>query len=88
MKHVDKPPDNAFSRVIAFLSIVLIYVAVIGYRFWQFKHLQRASLKTSKPSRIAMASSQSLTKPAQMKRQVTLSIPMGYPLSLTTLLLA
>ena len=58
MKRLGKPPDNAFSRAIAFLSIVVIYVAVIGYWFWQFKRLQRASFKTSCPSRIALASSQ------------------------------
>ena len=58
MKCAGKPPDNIFSRAIAFLGIVVIYVAVIGHRFWQFKCLQRASFKTSKPSRIFLASLQ------------------------------
>ena len=58
MKRAGKPPDNAFSRAIAFLGIVVIYVAVIGCHFWKFKCLQRALFKTSKPSCIVLASSQ------------------------------
>ena len=45
MEQVGKPPDNAFSCATTFLSIVVIYLAVIGYRFWRFKRLQRASFK-------------------------------------------
>ncbi len=58
MKCAGKPPDNTFSHAIAFLDIVVFYVAVIGYRFWQFKHLQRALFKTSRPSCIFLASLQ------------------------------
>ena len=87
MKHAGKPPDNAFSHVIAFLGIVVIYVAVIGYWFWQFKRLQRASIKTSKPSCIVLAS---LQKPYQACKNATSGHSFntnGYCLSLTTLLL-
>ena len=87
MKHAGKPPDNAISHVIAFLGIVVIYVAVIGYWFWQFKRLQRASIKTSKPSCIVLAS---LQKPYQACKNATSGHSFntnGYCLSLTTLLL-
>jgi hypothetical protein len=53
MKQVGKPPDNAFARAIVFLSIVVIYLGVIGYPIWWFKHLQRASLDTSVTANIS-----------------------------------
>jgi hypothetical protein len=88
MKRAGKPPDNAFSCAIAFLGIVVIYVAVIGYRFWQFKRLQRALFKTSKPSHIVLASLQKSYQACEDATSGTLLIPMGYRLSLTILLLA